>query len=222
MYEQLIDGGAVVTEIYGPGQAFQPCPDSFNPGLDLAAPCGATTRAVGYGTVLSVGQPCWAGPHAVIVRSGNVDILYAHQGGHHVSPGQQVGPGDAIGSIGSMTGGPCCGVFGADPCAPSSNCGGVSTGPHMHWQVNPAGVDFSSGYCRGIDPTPYLSSWPGAGPAVSPPPPPSSPLPPPPSDVGLQGVGIGGLVALAGAVAGAWIAHSSYRKMKAEGASFRL
>jgi len=159
----LIDGGGTVTEIYGPGQAYQPCSGSFNPGLDVAAACGRITRAIGYGIVRSIGVPCWAGPHAVVIRSGDVDILYAHQSNHFVNSGDQVQRGSAVGAIGSMTG------DGFPPCYEGyhkSACGGVATGPHLHWQVNPAGVDFNAGYCRGVNPMPYLESWPGGAPAA--------------------------------------------------------
>jgi len=162
----LIDGGGVVTEPYAPNQAFQGvCPDSKNPGIDIAAPCGRVMRAVGYGYVVSVGRPCWAGPHAVIIGSGPVWILYAHCSNHFVTPGQIVGPGTAVAAVGSMTGGPCCGVHQANPCAASANCGGVATGPHVHFQVNPAGLAFDTHYCSGIDPVPYLSNWPGRAPS---------------------------------------------------------
>lgn len=192
-FPQLIAGGGVVTEIYGPGQAFQPCPGSKNPGIDIAAPCGATLKAIGYGHVVSVGKPCWAGPHAVIVQSGDVWILYAHCSAHYVSPGQLVSPGQAVAAVGSMTGGPCCGAAQANPCAPSRNCGGVATGPHVHWQVNRAGLPFDSQYCSGLDPTPYLSAWPGRAPSPAQPPPPAATL------AGGQGALIAGLLVVGGA-----------------------
>jgi murein DD-endopeptidase MepM/ murein hydrolase activator NlpD len=162
----LIDGGGQVTEPYAPNQAFQGmCPNSQNPGIDIAAPCGRIMRAVGYGYVVSVGKPCWAGPHAVVIGSGNVWILYAHASNHFVSPGGLVSPGTAVAAVGSMTGGACCGASQANPCAASNNCGGVATGPHVHFQVNPAGLAFDTHYCSGINPVPYLSSWPGAAPS---------------------------------------------------------
>lgn len=165
----LIDGGGQVTEPYAPNQAFQGmCPNSQNPGIDIAAPCGRVMRAVGYGFVVSVGKPCWAGPHAVVIQSGNVWILYAHCSNHFVAPGGLVSPRTPVAAVGSMTGGSCCGQgAGANPCAPSNNCGGVATGPHVHFQVNPAGLAFDTHYCSGIDPVPYLSSWPGRAPSPS-------------------------------------------------------
>lgn len=173
---QLIDGGGQVTEPFGPNQPYQQmCAQSSNPGIDIAARCGATLRAVGYGYVVSVGRPCWAGPHAVIIGSGNVWILYSHCSNHFVSPGQQVSPGMAVAAVGSMTGGACCGASQANPCAASNNCGGVSTGPHVHWQVNPAGVPFDSRYCSGLNPVPYLTSWPGRAPSPAAPNPAQAP-----------------------------------------------
>lgn len=183
----LVDGGGgIVTEAYGPNQPYQPCAGSSNPGIDIAAPCGTILRAVGYGYVVSVGKVCWAGPHSVVIASGNVWILYGHCSNHFVSPGQQVSPRMAVAAVGSMTGGACCGASQANPCAASSNCGGVATGPHTHWQVNPAGVPFDSGYCRGINPVPYLTSWPGRSPN------PATPIPVPPA---VQVPGSGSLAA---------------------------
>ena len=205
-FESLIDGGGTLTEAFGPGGAYQPCAGSSNPGIDIAAPCGRITRAIGYGTVVSIGAPCWSGPHAVIIRSGPVDILYAHQSNHFVNPGQQVGPRTAVGAIGAMTGGPCCGVHQADPCAPSYNCGGTATGPHIHWQVAPAGTDFAAHYCVGIDPIPYLSSWPGAAPTPPPPPqPPPSPVQPPPA----AGADASSLLPLLAIAAGGFLLYRS-------------
>lgn len=181
--EQMIDGGAEVTEPYGCGGAYQPCPCQFNPGIDLAAPCGATIRAVGYGQVMTVGVPCWAGPHAVIVRTGPYDLLWAHCSNHFVSSGDWVGPRQAIAAIGSMTGCPSCGAHQSNPCAASNNCGGVATGPHTHFQVHEAGQPFDSLYCDGVDPDPFLTSWPGTAPN-QPPPGPPPPGPPPALIVG--------------------------------------
>jgi murein DD-endopeptidase MepM/ murein hydrolase activator NlpD len=192
----LIDGGGKITEPYGPGQPYQQmCPRSANPGIDIAAPCGTTLRAVGYGYVISVGRPCWAGPHAVMIGSGNVWILYAHCSNHYVSPGQQVRPGMAVAAIGSMTGGACCGAKQANPCAASSNCGGVATGPHVHWQVNPAGLAFDSHYCNGLNPVPYLTSWPGKAPS------PIAPNPTPPPAIVPGGSGLAAALLVAGGIA---------------------
>jgi murein DD-endopeptidase MepM/ murein hydrolase activator NlpD len=191
----LIDGGGAITEPYGPNQPYQPCPGSFNPGLDVAADCGKITRAIGYGYVVSVGRPCWAGPHAVIIASGNVWILYAHQGAHFVRGGQLVAPGSAVGAIGSMTGGTCCGASQANPCAASQNCGGVATGPHIHWQVNPAGVPFDSAYCRVPTPLPSLAQLPALPPACPPPP------PPPPAPIAPQASGLIPALLVAGGLA---------------------
>lgn len=191
----LVDGGGQVTEPYGPNQPYQPCPGQFNPGIDIAAPCGTVLRAVGYGYVVSVGKPCWAGPHAVVIGSGNVWILYAHCSNHFVSPGQQVAPGQAVAAVGSMTGGPCCGASQANPCAASSNCGGVATGPHVHWQVNPAGVPFDSRYCSGINPVPYLTSWPGRAPS------PAAPNPSPDVQLAKSIPGVVPFLLIAGGIA---------------------
>lgn len=212
-FEALIDGGGVVTEPYGCWQPYQPncwgC--QANPGIDIAPLTpgdGQILRALGYGTCVAVGTPAWAGPQCVVIASGDVLILYAHCSLALVSVGQQVGPGQSVARIGCLVG-----------------PGGTCTGPHVHYQINPAGQpDFAGQYCSGIDPGPYLSSWPGQAPAPPTPPPPSAPTPPPaPEQVSpVQGVGLGALVALTGVALGGYLARDSYRKLKIKGSGLRL
>jgi murein DD-endopeptidase MepM/ murein hydrolase activator NlpD len=181
-YECLIDGGAVLTQAFGcTGYAVEPSCGGcahYHSGFDLAAPCGRSVRAVGYGTVQRVGWDGY-GPYAVLIVSGPICVLYGHLQAAYVRPGDQVRPGQVIGQVGSE---------------------GVSSGCHLHYSVRPA--DNCLTECGSYDPAPYLCSWPGTSPPPSPPPPsppppvypsPAPPLPPPTAGVVLLATGVAAL-----------------------------
>jgi murein DD-endopeptidase MepM/ murein hydrolase activator NlpD len=120
----------------------------FHAGIDLVAPYMTTLRAVGYGIVLPntrAGGGCGGlGPYAVGIRSGSVDIWYGHcaASAAGIAAGSAVRPGQAIGYMGYRG------------CVAPWGLGGT----HLHFEVQPAG---SVDGCRALDPTPYLTSWPG-------------------------------------------------------------
>jgi murein DD-endopeptidase MepM/ murein hydrolase activator NlpD len=177
MFEAIVAGGGRQTQPYGctawacanrsewncPGRGCR-CPFGFHSGVDVAAVWGSVLLAVGYGRVLQIGRlggSCGGlGPYAVGILSGPVVIWYGHCSSALVRPGDLVSPGQAIARMGSL---------------------GCSTGTHTHFEVLPVGA--SSG-CDSVDPTPYLSAWPGQPPASPPAPVPPAPPPglaPPPS-----------------------------------------
>ncbi|MGI8795379.1 MAG: murein hydrolase activator EnvC family protein [Acidimicrobiia bacterium] len=83
-------------------------------GVDMGCANGAPIAAAGDGVVVEAG---WRGGYgnAVLVDHGDgLATLYAHQSSLAVSPGQSVGRGDVVGYVGST---------------------GMSTGPHLHWEV---------------------------------------------------------------------------------------
>lgn len=143
----------------------------FHAGIDIAANAGTGVHALAAGAVIGVGSPC-AGPNAVGVRCGGNDFWYFHLQSHMVQLGDWVGPGALLGQVGTM---------------------GCSTGPHLHYQVQPAGV--APDCVHALDPGPFLQSWP----CGAPPPPPVTcppgwqndggictllpPLPPPPQPI---------------------------------------
>lgn len=99
----------------------------FHAGLDFAASYGSTIRAADSGTVIFAG---WYGGYgrAVIVSHGKgITTLYAHTSELYVSEGQSVQKGQAIASVGST---------------------GLSTGPHLHFEVRNNGTP--------VDPANYL------------------------------------------------------------------
>ena len=88
-------------------------------GIDIGAPVGTPVIAVVPGIVLSAG---WSGGYGNFIRlahGGSLATGYGHLSRMLVAPGQQVGRGQVIGYVGST---------------------GLSTGPHLHWEVWRAGV----------------------------------------------------------------------------------
>ena len=116
----------VVTQRYGcTGLGFEPprgaCPH-FHFGIDLAAPAGAPVVAVlaGQAEVFPpAGHGGGYGLHVVVHHGDGVETMYAHLGGVAISSGQQVSAGTVLGGEGST---------------------GLSTGPHLHFEVREAGI----------------------------------------------------------------------------------
>lgn len=83
-------------------------------GVDLAAPSGSPIFAPSSGIV---GQAGWAGGYgiALSVEHGNgIETRYGHLSRLNVAPGQRIREGDILGYVGST---------------------GLSTGPHLHYEV---------------------------------------------------------------------------------------
>lgn len=99
-------------------------------GVDFAAPYGSPIRAASDGVVTTAG---WHGGHGRYVRlnhSGGLGTGYSHMSRIAVAPGTRVQAGQVIGYVGST---------------------GLSTGPHLHYEVyrggntvNPRSVSFIS------------------------------------------------------------------------------
>lgn len=88
-------------------------------GLDIAAPAGTPIRAAASGVVTAAGARGGYGL-TVDIDHGGVSTRYAHQARLLVRAGQAVAAGQVIGVVGST---------------------GVSTGPHLHFEVRtPAGA----------------------------------------------------------------------------------
>ncbi len=127
-----------------PGQLIRPIPgrieSTFGPrlhpiygtvkmhnGLDMHGSTGDPIRAGAGGTVILAGGKGGYGITVMIDHGGGMVTLYAHQSSLAVSVGQKVEGGQTIGYIGST---------------------GVSTGPHLHFEVRINGVP--------VDPMKYL------------------------------------------------------------------
>ncbi|GAC1577980.1 MAG: hypothetical protein NVS3B24_09750 [Candidatus Dormibacteria bacterium] len=118
--------GWVVTQPYGcTGLGIEPargdCPH-FHFGIDLAAPAGTSVAAVAAGQAEVFAPSGYGGGYGlhVVVRHGNgVETLYAHLAATVIGQGQLVSAGTLLGYEGSS---------------------GMSTGPHLHFEVREAGV----------------------------------------------------------------------------------
>ncbi|MDG4763792.1 M23 family metallopeptidase [Solwaraspora sp. WMMD406] len=115
--------GAQTTSCYGQRWGV------LHAGVDLAMPAGTQVLAAGAGTVQVAG---WAytgyGISVVIDHGDGILTHYAHLSATAVSVGDQVTPGQVIGSEGST---------------------GDSTGPHLHFEVH-------AGLWNQLDPAPWM------------------------------------------------------------------
>ena len=130
-----IVNNAVVTQPFGCTalslEPFDPlCPTRHvHTGVDLAAPAGTTVRSA-TGGVAHVGYDSrGAGLYVAVELMGPVRLLYCHLFSVAVYTGQQIAPGETIGSVGAS---------------------GLATGPHVHFEVQVNG--------RSVDPARWLES----------------------------------------------------------------
>ncbi len=99
---------------YAPGG-----PVSYHTGLDLAAPEGTPIHAANDGTVLLARELPISGNVVAIDHGDGVVSLYFHQSKILVHEGESVKRGEIIGLVGTT---------------------GLSTGPHLHWEMRVNGV----------------------------------------------------------------------------------
>jgi murein DD-endopeptidase MepM/ murein hydrolase activator NlpD len=88
-------------------------------GVDIAAPYGSKIGASDDGIVVATGWVPVGGLRVCVQHAGGLETCYYHTGAVFVSPGQTVARGQLLASIG-MT--------------------GVTTGPHVHWELKVNGV----------------------------------------------------------------------------------
>ena len=96
-------------------------------GIDLDAPAGTPVAAISDGIVTFAGERGGYGNLVVIDHGGGFETRYAHQEHLSVTEGDLVRAGDVLGAVGST---------------------GVSTGPHLHFEVRRDG--------ESVDPEPWL------------------------------------------------------------------
>jgi murein DD-endopeptidase MepM/ murein hydrolase activator NlpD len=127
--------GAVVTQPFGctslelePYDPFCPA-RHIHTGVDLAAKLGTAVYSATAGTARVGFDPNGAGNYVAVSVDAHSRVLYCHLSAVGVANGQVVSAGQVIGAIGST---------------------GMSTGPHLHFEVQVDG--------RPIDPVPWLAS----------------------------------------------------------------
>jgi murein DD-endopeptidase MepM/ murein hydrolase activator NlpD len=92
--------------------------EHFHNGIDIAAPAGTEVFAAAAGKVSAAGADAVLGNYVVLVHRGNFSTIYGHLLERRINAGQNVGAGDIIGTVGST---------------------GMSTGPHLHFEIRNAG-----------------------------------------------------------------------------------
>ena len=126
------------TDGYGsPGNGNNEHHDHFHRGLDLAAPEGTWVQAHGYGVVKHSMAPDATSGYGnmidVLYQDGKV-VRYGHLHGRAVNEGDEVFPGEVIGSVGHT---------------------GHATGPHLHFEVRRDAEFTDEG---SLDPVQYLNN----------------------------------------------------------------
>jgi murein DD-endopeptidase MepM/ murein hydrolase activator NlpD len=125
--------GAVLTQGFGcTDVSFEPrasfCASGhFHSGIDLAAPLDTPVHAAAAGIALVADRPTGYGLHVILVHGGGISTLYGHLHSTRLNTGDRVGAGELVGGLGSS---------------------GLSTGPHLHFEVRRNG--------RPEDPRPWL------------------------------------------------------------------
>ncbi|MDX9773157.1 MAG: M23 family metallopeptidase [Bacteroidales bacterium] len=109
----------------------------FHSGMDFTAPTGTDVYATGNGTVKMVKSARRElGNHIIIDHGFGYETVYAHLNAFNVRVGQKVRRGDVIGFVGST---------------------GLSTAPHLHYEVrvNGSAVDPAMYYFNDLTPEEY-------------------------------------------------------------------
>ena len=116
---------SILTSDYGKRQSPITGRWQFHKGIDLAAPAGTSVFACKIGTVKSVerGNRIY-GNHIIISHAGGMESAYAHLSEILVEEGQSVSTGQKIGRVGTT---------------------GLSTGPHLHFEIKQNGSSLNPG-----------------------------------------------------------------------------
>lgn len=123
-----IKGGRVVS-LFGPRVHPIYGVSRMHNGIDIDAAAGTPIRAAGDGVVVMAEVRGGYGNCVVVDHGNGIGTLHAHMSVFAVIPGQVVHQGDILGAVGST---------------------GLSTGPHLHWEVRLRG--------QPVNPLPYLGA----------------------------------------------------------------
>lgn len=111
----------------------------YHTGIDFSAPVGTPIHAPRTGVVTTAGSGSasgWAGSYVTIRHPDGTSTLYAHMSTVSVSVGQQLSAGAVLGAIGLT---------------------GRTFGPHLHFELYPAGVRPGDPY-QAVNPAPWLKA----------------------------------------------------------------
>lgn len=110
-----------VTGVFGSKRSYDGVPsDGWHHGHDIAADHGDPIVAPAHGTIVWTGELAIHGNGVIIDHGAGVYSGYWHMSLIAVRESMEVAPGDWLGNIGTT---------------------GLSTGPHLHWEVIIQGVD---------------------------------------------------------------------------------
>ena len=87
-------------------------------GVDFGAPVGTPVHCAGPGEVVAATSMRGFGNVVIVDHGGGVSTVYGHLSRIAVSAGQRIGQGQVLGATGNS---------------------GLSTGPHLHWEVHVGG-----------------------------------------------------------------------------------
>lgn len=111
---------ALISGYFGEQRSFNGGPPSgHHGGTDFGLPRGEPVRATNRGTVVLARALAIRGNMVIIDHGGGIFSGYAHLDTIAVAEGQTVGRSQFLGTVGST---------------------GLSTGPHLHWELSVAGV----------------------------------------------------------------------------------
>lgn len=118
-----VHGAIITARFHDPNYPFRGLFE--HSGLDLAIPVGTKVEAAAPGYVGWARQGKGYGNYVMVIHTNGLATLYAHLSRISVTEGQYIGRGEQIGLSGGMPGQP-----GA----------GLSTGPHLHFEVRLNGI----------------------------------------------------------------------------------
>lgn len=127
--------GIITTTFHDPTYPFRHLFE--HPGLDIAIPIGTSVEASAPGYVAWARTGTQYGNYVMIIHANGMATLYAHLMRMDVAPDQFVTRGQQIGLSGGK---------------PGMQGAGLSTGPHLHFEVRKDGIP--------VDPMKYLVSSP--------------------------------------------------------------
>jgi murein DD-endopeptidase MepM/ murein hydrolase activator NlpD len=123
----ILPSAGAISSPYGIGRSYNGAPvSSFHSGTDFAADEGTAVVAANSGRAAFAGALPIRGNSVIIDHGAGVFSAYHHLQGVAVAQGQAVAAGDLVGYLGGT---------------------GLSTGPHLHWEIVVNGVN--------VDPVPW-------------------------------------------------------------------